>query len=128
MLTEQLTADAAALHQAILRHGCLLYTSLRKRVNPIFRSLCFFLPAPSTSLLSARAAALPCCGSPSAIHEVLISLRSQGQRNVRGFDLVLGIYEVLISPISRRRAFTRPMSLRQPIYEVLISSIVPFSV
>ena len=78
--------------------------------------------------------ALPCRGSPSAIHEVLILLSRLWADSAygrlyhsRGFDLVLGIYEVLISPISRRRAFTRPMSLRQPIYEVLISFIVLFS-
>lgn len=107
---------------------------LRKRVNPIFRSLCFFLPAPSTGLLSAQAASLPCRGSPSAIHEVLILLSRLWADSAygrlyhsRGFDLVLGIYEVLISSISRRRAFTRPISLRQPIYEVLISFIVLFS-
>ena len=77
---------------------------------------------------------LPCRGSPSAIHEVLILLSRLWADSAygklyhsRGFDLVLGIYEVLISPISRRRAFTRPMSLRQPIYEVLISFIVLFS-
>ena len=78
--------------------------------------------------------ALPCRGSPSAIHEVLILLSRLWADSAygrlyhsRGFDLVLGIYEVLISPISRRGAFTRPISLRQPIYEVLISFIVLFS-
>ena len=124
--------DFSSLREAsglLTRGVCHYHILFTKKSQPNFSKFMFFPSCPFDQPAACPSCrpALPCRGSPSAIHEVLISLRSQGQRNVRGFDLLLGIYEVLISPISRRGAFTRPMSLRQPIYEVLISFIVLFS-